>query len=66
MAKVKEVFIELELKKEYESFEDDKYKKIMIDIDNLTFESNSVSPEQTNKIKLILKMYANKIFKRIK
>lgn len=66
MAKVKEVFNELELKKEYESFEDDKYKKIMIDIDNLTFESNSVSPEQTNKIKLILKMYANKIFKRIK
>jgi hypothetical protein len=58
------LFNDLNLKDKYEAFEQEKYEKIMNDIENLNFES--LKSNQTQSIKNILKSYAQKIFKRIR
>jgi hypothetical protein len=54
----------LNLKEKYEKFEQEKYEKIMADIEKLHFES--LKSNQVQSIQNILKSYAKKIFKRNK
>lgn len=66
MAKVKQVYKQLDLEAEYERFERDEYKRIIFLIDNLSFEDSVLNLDKTERIKNVLTMYAKKIFKRIK
>ncbi len=65
MSKIKQLFNDLELQKEYEVYENTKFERIMSGINELSFEDEH-SKQFTEEIKLVLKNYANKIFKRNK
>lgn len=63
--KIKELFNTLNLQAEYKLYEQTNFDKIMSDINNLNFEDQK-SSDFTEEIKLVLKNYAQKIFKRNK
>ena len=64
MSSVKEVFNQLNIKEDFEKFENATFSVIMTKISNLNFTSSSIDLDQIQRIKFILKSYANKIFKR--
>lgn len=66
MAKVKQVYKQLDLMSEYDRFERDEYNRIIFLIDSLSFEDSVLNFDKTERIKNVLRMYANKIFKRMK
>jgi hypothetical protein len=66
VASVKQVYHELNLKEEFEKFEEKTYKEITNEIDNLNFNLESINSDKTEKIRFILRNYAKKIFKRNK
>ena len=51
---------------EYDRFERDEYNRIIFLIDSLSFEDSVLNFDKTERIKNVLRMYANKIFKRMK
>jgi farnesyl diphosphate synthase len=64
--KIKDLFNLLDLENEYKRFEQEKYDKIMNEIDALKFDQNVIDLNRTERIKNILRLYAKKIFKRNK
>lgn len=66
MAKVKDVYKQLNIVSEYEQFERHEYERIISMIDDLCFDSSVLELDKTQKIQKVLRMYAKKIFKRIK
>ena len=62
--KIKKLFNELELEKEYFSYEEEKFQLISKMIDSLEFKE--LTPVQIDLIKSILNLYSKKIFKRNK
>ena len=64
--KVKNLFNHLNLKQEFEHFEEEQFNLITNRIMSIEFEENAVSPIQTELIKSILNLYSKKIFKRNK
>lgn len=65
VGKIKQLFNDLELQKEYEMYENTKFERIMLGIDELSFQDEH-SQQFTEQIKQVLKNYAQKIFKRNK
>ena len=63
--KIKELFKDLDLENEYKTYEETKFEKIMYEIENLEFNKRE-GVQYTNKVKAVLKNYAQKIFKRNK
>lgn len=61
--KIKQLYNDLELKEEYESYENMRFEAIMNNINNLTFKTNR---EYLSEVKQVLRDYAAKIFKRNK
>lgn len=66
MKKVKELYNQLDLVSEYEKFEQQEFERITSKIENLNFEKANFDCNKTERVKDVLKMYAKKIFKRIK
>ena len=66
--KIKDLFDLLDLNGEYERFEQQKYEKIMLDINMLSFDEKKTQIDsfKAEQIRHILRMYAKKIFKRNK
>lgn len=62
VSKVKGLFNELDLQKVYQEYEQERFDKIMSQINDLTFANSG----HTHQIQLVLKNYARKIFKRKK
>ncbi len=63
--KIKSLFKDLDLEGEYRTYEDTKFQKIMSEINGLEFEKVE-SGQLTREVQIVLKNYAQKIFKRNK